>query len=178
MAKIKLHDYQIAAVEALQKQAARPYVLAVSTSGQTFVALPKAEPRITDVRPVDENHQVVTIEGGGDQYRREPCGGCPWRVDQTGEFPAEAFRQSARTAYDGAESEFACHESGKRKPATCAGFLMRGADHNWTSRMLYLNGTRDFDSITDGGHQLHDSYRAMAEANGVDPDDPVLAPCR
>lgn len=25
---------------------------------------------------------------------------CPWRVDATGEFPADAFRHSAETAYD------------------------------------------------------------------------------
>ena len=134
--------------------------------------------RIAEVRPVDENHQVLSIEGGGSEHRRKPCGGCPWRVDQTGEFPAEAFRQSARTAYDFSENEFACHESGTAKPATCAGFLMRGADHNWATRAMYLTGARDFDAITDGGLELHESYRAMAEANGVDPDDPVLGPCR
>lgn len=139
---------------------------------------PKKPPRITDVRPVDENHRVVTIEGGGGQYRREPCGGCPWRVDQTGEFPAGAFLASARTAYNMADSVFSCHESGIEKPATCAGFLMRGADHNARIRMSYLTGKMDFDAISDGGHELHDSYRAMAEANGVDPADPALAPCR
>lgn len=134
--------------------------------------------RITDVRPVDEDHQVVTIKGGGGQYRREPCGGCPWRVDQTGQFPAGAFRESARTAYNMAESVFSCHESGTEKPATCAGFLMRGADHNIAVRMKYISGKWDFDAISDGGHELHASYRAMAEANGVDPADPVLEPCR
>jgi hypothetical protein len=134
--------------------------------------------RITDVRPVDDNHRVVTIEGGGGQYRREPCGGCPWRVDQTGEFPAGAFIESARTAYDMAQSVFSCHESGIEKPATCAGFLMRGADHNLAVRAKYIKKEVDFDAINDGGHELHKSYRAMAEANGVDPDDPALGPCR
>lgn len=139
---------------------------------------PRKRGTVVDVRPVDADHQVVSVVSGGGAHRKEPCGGCPWRVDQTGEFPAGAFVESARTAYDMSESEFACHESGKDKPATCAGFLMRGADHNWTSRKLYINGTRDFDAITDGGHELHDSYRAMAEANGVDPDEPALGPCR
>jgi len=139
---------------------------------------PRKRAVITNVRTVDANHQVVSVEGGGSLHRREPCGGCPWRVDQTGAFPAGAFVASARTAYDGSEHEFACHESGQEKPATCAGFLMRGADHNWASRAFYIKGERDFDSITDGGHELHDSYRAMAEANGVDPDHPALARCR
>jgi hypothetical protein len=134
--------------------------------------------RITDVRPVDENHRVVTIEGGSGEYRRKPCGGCPWRVDQTGEFPAGAFKESARTAYDMAEQMFSCHESGAKKPATCAGFLLRGADHNMRVRLSVITGKIDYSQITDGGLELHDGYRAMAEANGVDPADPILAPCR
>jgi hypothetical protein len=133
---------------------------------------------ITAVRPVDEDHQVVTVEGGGGQYRREPCGGCPWRVDQTGQFPAGAFLVSASTAYDMARNKFSCHESGSKKPATCAGFLMRGADHNLAVRRAYSSGMYDFNAISDGGHELHASYRAMAEANGCDPDAPELAPCR
>ncbi|MCW4649297.1 DUF6283 family protein [Pseudomonas aeruginosa] len=94
-----------------------------------------------------------------------------------GEFPAEAFRISAHTAYDLAKETFACHSSGAEKPATCAGFLLKGADHNLAIRMAYLEGrlTADFE---DGGHALFESYREMAIANGVDPDDPVLKPCR
>ena len=143
---------------------------------------PKKTPRkhaeVVDVRPVDENHQVVSVKGGGDEYRRKPCGGCPWRVDQTGEFPAGAFRESARTAYDMSMNPFACHESGTKKPATCAGFLLRGADHNLGVRLNVSMGKIDLRDVSDGGHELHDSYRAMAEANGVDPADPILAPCR
>ncbi len=139
---------------------------------------PRKAARVVAVKPVDEGHQVVSIEGGGGSYRREPCPGCPWRVDQTGVFPAGAFKHSAPTSYDMAQSVFACHESGAKKPATCAGFLMRGAAHNLAVRLGYSSGRYDFDAISDGGHELHASYRAMAEANGVDPDDPVLAPCR
>jgi hypothetical protein len=136
-----------------------------------------SKPRITATRPADENNQVVRVEGGKGSYRREPCPGCPWRVDQTGEFPAEAFRISANTAYDMAGETFGCHESGTKAPATCAGFLLRGADHNMSVRLGYSSGRYKGD-VTDGGHELHPSYRAMAIANGVDPDDPVLAPCR
>ena len=32
--------------------------------------------------------------------------------------------------------------------------------------------------LVDGGHELHENYRAMAIANGVAPDDPVLGACR
>ncbi len=135
----------------------------------------KAE--ITRVRPAGEDHQVVTVEGGAGAHRRKPCAKCPWRVDATGEFPAEAFRHSAETAYDMATHTFACHESGAAKPALCAGFLLRGADHNLNVRMAYITGrlTPDF---SDDGHELHENYRAMAIANGVAPDDPVLEKCR
>jgi hypothetical protein len=63
-----------------------------------------------------------------------------WRVDANGEFPAEAFRHSASTAYDMAQHTFACHESGSKKPATSAGFLLRGADHNLAVRLGFMTG--------------------------------------
>jgi len=140
--------------------------------------MPKRKPTvITRTRPADEHHQVITVEGGGDSYRKKPCKNCPWRVDATGEFPAEAFRHSAETAYDMSRNKFACHESGHKKPATCAGFLLRGAEHNLAVRLGKIRGLYA-DDVTDGGHALHESYRAMAIANGVAPDDPILTPCR
>lgn len=132
--------------------------------------------RVTRRRLAGEDHAVVTVEGGGDAYRREPCPTCPWRLDATGEFPADAFKLSAHTAYDMAAAMFACHSSGAAKPATCAGFLVAGADHNLSARLGHCRGL--YRDVTDGGHELHPSYRAMAVANGVDPADPVLAPCR
>lgn len=116
--------------------------------------------KVLAVHPVDEGNQVVTIEGGPGGYRREPCPGCPWRVDQTGSFPAEAFRHSAGTAYDMATHTFACHESGVAKPAVCAGFLLRGAEHNLSIRLRQMRG--ECLDVSDGGHDLHESYRAMA----------------
>jgi hypothetical protein len=98
-------------------------------------------------------------------------------VDATGVFPPEAFRLSARTAYDMAQETFACHSSGTAKPATCAGFLLRGAEHNLSVRMQRISGTYP-EGVHDGGHALHPGYTAMAVANGVDPDDPALAKCR
>lgn len=145
------------------------------------MAASRGVPKITRVRKADDNHRVVRIETKGAEavsYRREPCGGCPWRKDQTGQFPAEAFRISANTAYDAAQETFGCHESGQKKPATCAGFLLQNAANNLSVRLSIAFGKADFSGITDGGHDLHESYRAMAEANGVDHNDPVLAPCR
>ena len=141
------------------------------------VRKPHSAPVITRVRQAGEKHQVVTVEGGHAAYRRKPCSDCPWRKDATGEFPAEAFRHSAGTAYDMSRDTFACHQSGKRKPAICAGFLLRGADHNLAIRLGYMTG-RFRNDVSDGGLDLHENYRAMAIANGVEPDDAVLAPCR
>ena len=143
---------------------------------------------VTRVRPAGDQHEVVSVEGGRGAYRRQPCGaeastperpGCPWRVDVTGRFPAEAFEHSAETAYDMADRAFGCHESGAGSPAVCAGFLLRGAEHNLQVRMrVAVAGDLDLDQVSDGGHELHPSYRAMAVANGVDPTAPALAPCR
>lgn len=133
--------------------------------------------RITRTTPAGPGHQVVRVEGGKRSYRREPCGGCPWRVDQTGQFPPEAFRISANTAADMAQETFACHESGTAKPATCAGFLLRGAAHNLSVRMGLRSGRYALD-VSDGGHELHAGYISMAVANGVPRDDPSLKQCR
>lgn len=132
---------------------------------------------IVQVRPAGDDHQVVTVEGGDGGYRRKPCDDCPWKVASTGIFPAEAFQHSAPTAYDMAPHAFGCHQSGQKLPATCAGFLLRGADHNLSVRLGFASG-RYKDDVSADGHELHANYRAMAIANGVNPDDVILKPCR
>lgn len=124
------------------------------------------------------HHEVVSIEGRSRSYKRKPCDECPWRKDKAGSFPPEAFKHSANTATDMSEHTFACHMAGPENPAVCAGFLMMGADHNLAVRMRYMSGAWDFDSISDGGFDLWDSYVAMAVGNGVDPDDAALKDCR
>lgn len=133
---------------------------------------------IINTRPAGQDHQVVTVVGGTSGYRRKPCKGCPWVIANTGSFPAEAFRHSAPTAYDMAQSKFGCHESGADRPATCAGFLLRNADNNMKIRLQKMRGDLDMGQVQDDGRPLHASYRAMAVANGVDPSDPVLRLCR
>ena len=132
---------------------------------------------ILETRPAGEEHQVVSARSDKKSYRKRPCSDCPWRVDATREFPAEAFRHSACTAYDMSEHVFGCHQSGTDKPATCAGFLLRGADHNLAVRLRRMSG-QCLDDVSDGGVVLHGSYVDMAVANGVDPDDPCLHACR
>lgn len=72
---------------------------------------------------------------------------------------------------------FACHQAGSAKSVTCAGFLLRGAEHNLAVRMGYSSGHFK-DDVSDDGLELHANYRAMAVANGVDPEDPSLQHCR
>ena len=130
--------------------------------------------KIVKISPASERDQVLTVVGGAGTYRREPCAACPWRVDQTGQFSAQAFRNSAETAYDGSFITFACHETGAEKPAICAGFLLRNSLNNIGARLKGLAGGAGCRSTVG----LFSSYREMAIANGVSPDDPVLARCR
>ncbi|KEH15289.1 hypothetical protein MTR_1498s0010, partial [Medicago truncatula] len=69
-------------------------------SNGEVVTMSRRAPEITRTRAAGPDHQVVTVQGGKGSYRRRPCAKCPWRVDATGEFPADAFRHSAETAYD------------------------------------------------------------------------------
>jgi hypothetical protein len=136
--------------------------------------------RTLQVRPAGDQHQVVTVASDRSDrapHCTRPCSDCPWRIDAVGEFPPEAFVHSAGTAYDMATSTFACHQAGARRPRMCAGFLLRGAEHNLTVRLAKIRGelTRP---PTSGGHPLHASYAAMAIANGVPADHPALASCR
>ena len=133
---------------------------------------------IVNVRPADEHNQVVTIRGGAGQYRRRPCAGCPWVVENTGSFPAEAFAHSANTAEDMSGRMFGCHESGTERPVTCAGFLLRGADHNMAVRMRSAAGQIDLDQVHEDGRELHPGYVSMAVANGLSPRDSALRNCR
>ncbi|MGS2645888.1 DUF6283 family protein [Streptosporangium sp. G12] len=117
---------------------------------------------------------VTSIEYKNGSHQTHPCPTCPWRRDApTGAFPPEVFRHSAQTAYDLATSKFGCHTSGSDRPKTCAGFLLRGASDNLAIRI----SRTDFSGVH-STVDLYDDYRDMATANGVDPDDPALRPCR
>lgn len=137
--------------------------------------LDKGRPRVIGVHDGGDGvWGVVSMETGDRRFRQHPCATCPWRRDaQTGVFPPEVFRHSAQTAYDMSTHRFACHTDGRDRPTTCAGFLLRGASDNLAVRM-----SREDYSEVHSTAPLYDSYREMAIANGVDPDDPALAPCR
>jgi hypothetical protein len=123
----------------------------------------------------------MTVCGTGRKrppYRTSPCPECPWRTDvPVGKFPPERFLALAPTAYDMSATQFACHMSQEGREQGCAGFVLRGADHNLGFRLAARHGKLDPDAVR-SDHPLYRDYREMAEANGVDPDDPVLVPCR
>ncbi|ONK13239.1 DUF6283 family protein [Streptomyces sp. MP131-18] len=133
-------------------------------------------------RPGDDVWGVTTVEiSGRPRARKTVCGGeipCPWRRDAPpGQFPAEVFRISAPTSYDQGTRGFACHGHEAKNPYLCAGWLLRGASDNLMVRRYMADRTLLPPTLTPG-MELYDSYRAMAIANGVASDDPVLAPCR
>lgn len=139
----------------------------------------RSEAEVVRVRIADGANAVVSVDGGEFAACSSPCPGCPWRQENDGSFPAEAFRLSAPTSYDMAARTFGCHMAGSDSPRICAGFLLSsGAEHNMSVRMSIIRGRFDWTMVSTGGVSLHVSYRAMAIANGVDADDPVLRPCR
>jgi hypothetical protein len=142
--------------------------------------MPSSCPVVQAVRPADAHHQVLTVVTGKQDsaLQHRPCACCPWRKDAVGEFPPEAFRHSARTAYDLAQTAFGCQAAGSAAPRTCAGFLLSdSADHSLLVRLQRMR-RGGLEGVDAGGLDLFPTYREMAEANGVSPDDPVLAPCR
>lgn len=109
--------------------------------------------------------------------RKRPCAECPWRRDApAGHFPPQAFQRLAASSYDMERTIFQCHDTTDETPLVCAGFLERGADNNLTVRLAYMDGMEKQDRS--GGEELFDDFREMAVANGVDPDDITLKPCR
>lgn len=149
----------------------------------TGKATRRKAPEIIGGTLADDSHAVLSLASDTDdgplQHRRTPCPECPWRKDAPrGAFPAEAFRVSATTAYDMADSMFGCHMSGAGEAhRTCAGFLLRGAQHNLLVRLAAAYERYDPETVS-SAVELYEDYRSMAIANGVDPEDPAIAPCR
>lgn len=137
---------------------------------------------VGETKVCSEEFGVTTVESSGagtHVHRRKPCRECPWRKDSpTGVFPADAFRTSAPSAYDGAMSTFGCHMNKTSAPATCAGFLLRHGENNIGVRFALMRERIELSDIEDGGFPVYESYREMAVANGVPADDPVLQQVR
>jgi Family of unknown function (DUF6283) len=108
------------------------------------------------------------------KHAKLPCVECPFRKDvPTGKFSPERFCALAHSAYDLALPIFACHMSKEGGEFACAGFLLQSAALNLSVRM----SRQDFSHVS-SPYPLYETYREMAIANGVDPDDPALRNCR
>lgn len=106
-------------------------------------------------------------------YCKRPCAECPWRTDvPPGKFPASRYQLLAATAYDLARTIFACHLSKEGGEVACAGYVLQSSAHNLSMRLA----RQAFEVASDV--PLYPTYRAMAIANGVAPDDACLRPCR
>jgi hypothetical protein len=136
--------------------------------------------RVLRVRPADGEWGVFTVASPDPRSAQPaPCAGaepCPWRRDApTGQFPAQAYRDSAATSQPGATRIFGCHSSTLEHPLTCAGWLLRGAQHHNQVQQALADGTLTLPELPDS-IELYGSYTDMAVANGVDPGDPALLP--
>jgi hypothetical protein len=140
-----------------------------------------SKPDVLDRCDLGAGHTVTTLRTEGIAcypVRRAPCEKCPWRLDRVGGFPQDSFRLSADTAYEGSERVFACHMAGEDKPQVCAGsFLSTGTRHNAALQRAAALGEIDPASVR-SEVPLFESYRAMSIANGVDPNDLAIEPCR
>ncbi|WP_235910627.1 DUF6283 family protein [Deinococcus kurensis] len=133
--------------------------------------------KIIGVAHTGPEDQVLTVKGGKGGYQRTPCAECPWRKDApVGAFSTGAFIHSANCAEDGSLHSFGCHMGGADGNVTCAGFLLRGAEHNMSVRLGYIRGK--YGDLDQTPPDLYEDYVDMAVANGVDPDHPALKRAR
>ena len=111
-------------------------------------------------------------------YQRTPCAECPWRTDVApGRFTPERYVELAKTAYDAAWVQFACHKSPEGQEFGCAGWVLMSAMHNIGARFSMSEGRLNPAEIS-SPYPLYPTYRALAIANGVPADHPALVPCR
>jgi len=109
------------------------------------------------------------------KHAKIPCAECPWRRDvPPGKFPPKRFRLFAPCSYDAARQIFACHMRKEGEEFACAGFLLQSAAHNLSVRLAKCRQMIEVSSP----YPLYGTYREMAIANGVQPNDAALAYCR
>jgi hypothetical protein len=109
---------------------------------------------------------------------RKPCASCPYRKD----VPIGTWHRSELEnllANDKDEMHgnlFACHKfrhRPKEEHDACAGWVLDQKERGLPSIRFRLalmtndDAVRMLEEVTDGGHPLHESLRAMCEANGA-----------
>ncbi len=113
-------------------------------------------------------NRVLASDASKLVHQKVPCDECPWRRDvAVGRFTARRFESLVPTAEDMGQVLFACHKSQEGKDAACAGFLLRGARHNYLVRMAIATGRYDPSTVSEEGCELYESFTEMALANGA-----------
>lgn len=108
--------------------------------------------------------------------RNTPCPECPWLADaEPGKFTTERYRSLASSARQELGCVFACHMSSDASPIACAGYLAVVGPVSLQVRLMAAQGLVDVSAVAvPADVALYPSYRALAVANGVAPDDPCL----
>jgi hypothetical protein len=102
---------------------------------------------------------------------KSTCAECPWLLtSKPGKFPPERYLELADTCKPGGlHGLFACHMTPDGGERACAGMLtVCGMDSNRV-RLAMIEGRFDPRTVKATG-PLYPNYRAMAEANGCDPE--------
>ncbi|MFD3798404.1 DUF6283 family protein [Streptomyces californicus] len=138
---------------------------------------PAQNAKVVAQRAADDIWGVVSLPyDGAPKAVARPCGGdepCPWRRDASpGQFPAAAYELSAPTSQPGSPRRFGCHSSTPASPRMCAGWLLRGAEHNAEVQALLATGQLARPDLPDR-MELYDSYAEMAATNGALLDTPA-----
>jgi hypothetical protein len=108
---------------------------------------------------------------------RRTCPECPWLLSSApGKFPPERYIDLADTCKPGGipRALFACHMTPEENTRACAGMMIVcGDDAPNMLRLLWARRLIDPSNVEASG-PLYPSYRAMAAANGCDPNDPAF----
>jgi hypothetical protein len=106
-------------------------------------------------------------------FAPEPCGSCPYRRDVVvGTWHADEFENLlAHDADPIRGAVFGCHRFRMRRDTAdvCAGWFLDQQRRGFPSIQLRVAIMRADDEprVTDGGHPLYLSVKAMCRANGV-----------
>lgn len=105
---------------------------------------------------------------------REPCSTCPYRKDAPlGRWHRSEFEAVAASEASQFGAMFGCHETRKRDPQVCGGWLVDQARRNVPNLNLRVAAIRNPEVVTalrevgDGGHDLYTAPE-MCRANGVE----------
>ena len=106
----------------------------------------------------------------GFQLKRQ-CGNCPFRLDAPpGEFPPERYERLFDECVVGEGAMMACHRTRPGAEQACVGFLAAEGDALTLPRLARAEGRWSPDALVLAPCGQHETFEAMARANGVTVD--------